>query len=514
MNKIDILLIYPQLGSWDNLLRDIPLSLIYAATNSVKKGYTVEIFDCRLYPYDWKKRLDERLQLGCSLVGLSVMTGNPITTSLEISKHVKENYGVHIVWGGPHPTILPEQTLENKYIDYVVRDWGSEALCKLISHIKDGKFRLDEISGLGFKRDGRLCLNQAICQFELLDYRDIPYHLVDINSNKYNRLQDHKIYFPIFTAIGCPYRCTFCMSPAVYKKIKGKKWIPYEVESVLAHIEYLLGKFNFTNLQIYDDDSFVDIERMRTFFKLYIEKGFNKNLKIDFRGVRINELDRMDNDFLDLMVEANVELLAIGVESGSDETLKRMKKGITLKQILKVSEKLRKYPSLKPHYNIFCGTPGETYNDLVKTKDLMLTLVKDNPSCLLGFAADWKPLPGSLMTEIAVKNYNLKLPDGLEEWAKIDSFDAKKITHPWYTKETNNYIKLLQIAGIVLGQKVEMVKSGGEHKGINIFKIFAFLAKVYRPFLEMRMKYNIASCLIEDPIKNYFTKFIGRLNLT
>ena len=54
MNNTDILLIYPQLGTFDNLLRDMPLSLIYAATESVKHGYTVKILDLRLHPDDWE----------------------------------------------------------------------------------------------------------------------------------------------------------------------------------------------------------------------------------------------------------------------------------------------------------------------------------------------------------------------------------------------------------------------------------------------------------------------------
>lgn len=510
MNEVDVLLVYPQLGSWDNLLRDIPLSVIYAATDSVKKGHRVKILDCRLYPNTWREEIDRILKGGCSLVGLSVMTGHPITTSLEVSRYVKEKYGCPVVWGGPHPTILPEQTLENRYVDFVIRDWGSKPLSELVSHIKDKNSRFEDIVGLAFKRDGAIVMNPTTRQFEILDYRDIPYHLVEIDSHKYNRLNDNKIYFPIFTAIGCPYQCSFCMSPAVYGKIQGKKWIPFPVESVFNHIEYLLEKYRITNLQIYDDDSFVNIERMREFLSGYVARGFQKTLKLDFRGARINELDKMDDGFLDLMVKANIEMLAIGVESGSDEALRRMKKGITVEQILRVSKKLERFPSLKPHYNIFCGTPGETYEDLVKTKDLMVRLVEDNPSCMLGFACDWKPLPGSVMTEVAVREYKLKLPASLEEWARIDSFDAEKITHPWYTKKTNNYIKLLQIVGMILGQKFETVSKEMSSRQFFAFKTMGLLARAYRPFLKFRLRHNFSSFLVEYPIKTFMMKLASR----
>lgn len=511
MSELDILLIYPQLGSWDNMLRDLPLSLLYAAADSVKNGYTVKIFDCRLYGDRWKAPLDALLAGGCRLVGLSVMTGNPITTSLRISRYIKTKYDVPIVWGGPHPTILPEQTLENAYIDYIIRDWGSMPLYQLISHIKHKAVDLKDIDSLGYKENNDVKLTRPVCQFEMPDFRDIPYHLVDIQSGSYNRQYDNRLYFPIFTAVGCPYKCTFCMSPAVYKKIKGKKWIPYDVDVILDHIDYLLKTYAFSNLQVLDDDSFVDLNRMHEFFVKYIQRGFHKKLTLDFRGARINELDKMDDQYLALMEKANVSLLAIGVESGSDETLKRMGKGITVDQILRVSRRLRQYPTFRPHYNIFCGIPGETYEDLVKTKELMETLARENPNCFLGFAADWKPLPGSVMTETAVKDYNLKLPENLEAWAAIDSFDAKDIEHPWYTKEIKNYIRLLQVAGTALGQKVETV-SGKENPGMSgLFSILNIFNNIYRPILKMRLKYNYSSFLLEYHIRSLLMKIFSKV---
>jgi radical SAM superfamily enzyme YgiQ (UPF0313 family) len=508
MSKTDILLIYPQLGSFDELLRDIPLSLIYAATDSVKQGFDVKILDLRLHRDNWKDEVDQYLKEGCSLVGLSVMTGNPIATSLKISSYIKAHYNTQIVWGGPHPTILPEQTLENKNIDYVIRDWGSKSLCQLIQYIKGDFSDIGSILGLGYKKNDKNFLNIPMCGFEMLDFHDLPYHLVDISGSKYNRLNNGEVIFPIFTAVGCPYKCSFCMSPAVYKKIKGKKWVPYETDFIISHIVYLSEKYDFQRLQIYDDDSFVDLDRMYTLLSEYVRNGFHKKFKLDFRGARINELDRMDDEFLGLMVRANVDLLAIGVESGSDEILKKMNKGITVAQTIRVNQRFAKFPSLRPHYNFFCGIPGETMESLIETKHLILRLLKDNPNCYLGVGADWKPLPGSVMTDRAVDEYNLSLPANLFEWAAIDSFDADKLIHPWYTKEMNNMIKLLQIAGQLLDKKIkEFRKDLGPILGNFIF----LLSILYKPILLLRLKYNVNSFMIEYDLRNFFFHRIGRL---
>jgi radical SAM superfamily enzyme YgiQ (UPF0313 family) len=435
------------------------------------------------------------------------MTGNPITNSLKISKYIKLKFNTPIVWGGAHPTILPEQTLENEYIDFAIRDWGSKALLQLIKYIKEEPIKIKNILGLGYKEDGKIILNPVQCSFEMLDYQDLPYHLVDISRENYNRLNSGEVIFPIFTAMGCPYRCAFCMAPAVYKKIKGPKWVSYSNDYILDHIDYLLGRYDFQRLQIYDDDSFVDLNKMHTLLSEYIKRGFQKRLKLDFRGARINELDKMDDDYLKLMVKANVELLAIGAESGSEISLKKMNKGITVEQTIRVNKKLARFPSLKPHYNFLCGIPGETIEDLIQTKELLIRLINDHPGCYLGAGADWKPIPGSAMTKDAVKNYGLRLPSDLIGWAAIDSFDAEKLRYPWYTNEINNYIKLLQISGQLLDRKIEN-ELNSLNRGIK--KIAFFFAKLYRPLLRLRLKFNFSRFLFEYHIRNFLLKSIKK----
>jgi len=452
-DRIDVILIYPQLGTFDNIVRDIPLSLIYAAADTVKKGYKVKIIDLRVDASAWKRSLDSYIKAGASLIGLSVMTGHPILTSLEISKYIKSRYKTPIVWGGAHPTILPEQTLENENIDYVIRDWGSRSLLELLEHLQGKSSDIKSIQGLGYKANGKSILNPSRCSFEMPHYLDLPYHLVDINAQNYNRLVNGEVILPIFTAMGCPYQCSFCMAPTIYRKVVGKKWIAYDNNEVLDHIAHLAARYEFQRLQIYDDDSFIDLDRLHDLLSGYVKRGYSKKYKLDFRGARVNELDRMDDDFVRLLVEANVELLAIGAESGSEKSLVSMNKGISVDQTIRVNQKLARHPSLKPHFNFFCGIPGETLDDLLETKKLILQLAEDNPNCYLGVGADWKPLPGTVMTDLAVQNYGLRLPANLVEWAAIDSFNAKKIVHPWYTDEINNYIKLLQIAGLLMDKK-------------------------------------------------------------
>lgn len=152
MNK-NILLIFPKLGPYDNIIKDMPLSLIYASRIVEKNGFQVTIIDQRLHS-DWRRLVKDELERKPILAGLSVMTGGPIQYALEASKFIKDNSGIPVVWGGIHPTIAPDQTLENSFIDIVVRGDGEFTLHELADtlwHTGD----ISSIKGISFKRTER-----------------------------------------------------------------------------------------------------------------------------------------------------------------------------------------------------------------------------------------------------------------------------------------------------------------------------------------------------------------------
>ncbi len=504
---IDVLLIYPKLGSMDSMVVDLPLSIIYAAAHSVKCGYDVKAVDLRCERGDWKEKLKKYMEQGVLLAGVSVMTGTPLHYAREISLFIKDNHPeTKIVWGGPHATVLPG-TINEHFIDFLIRGYGSVSLSELIGCLKSGSNDYSDIKGLSYKCNGKVFHNPRSHEHEILHYMDIPYHIIDVNSTIYTRSYMGKRVFPIFTSIGCPYRCSFCLHPAVYKEINGPKWRPYYDEDVVNHIEYVIKKFGATHICFIDDTSFPDLKRMRRIFEMIISRKVKVTL--EFRGARINEIDRMDDDFLHLMVKAGGRVLMVGVESASDMVLKRMQKGITKEQILRVNQKLAHFPELIPHYNFIYGTPGETYNTLIETKDIVLKMLGDNPRAYFGFGSDWKPIPGSKMLEIAEKEYGFKSPLSLDDWIEMDSSDAKsKIIHPWYTDKHNNMIKLMQIASFVIDDKI--IKESYNNK-VMVFRILRLLSRIYKPFALFRLRFNLHHLLIEYNIWRLILKLMPHL---
>jgi len=143
-----ILLIDPEPKGQKNL--HIPLALLHVAKPLDDNGFKVRILDTRVHDYR-DVDLDDVL-----CVGITAMT-SPIQISLglDVARHIKERRGeLPIVWGGPHPSILPEETIENPYVDIIVRGEGEDTLLELVRKIDTGQ-SWDSVKGITYKKDGR-----------------------------------------------------------------------------------------------------------------------------------------------------------------------------------------------------------------------------------------------------------------------------------------------------------------------------------------------------------------------
>ncbi|MBI4678128.1 MAG: B12-binding domain-containing radical SAM protein [Elusimicrobia bacterium] len=503
---IDALLIYPQLGSMDSMVVDLPLSVLYAAAESVKRGYRVRILDLRLEGERWRSEVDDCLREGVRLAGVSVMTGNPLKHAREISLFIREKSpSTRVVWGGPHPTVLPD-TIQEPYIDFLVRGYGSCALAELIERLQAGAQDYTGVKGLSYKRDGQAVHNPRSGLFEVIGFRDIPYGLLDVMSSKYARSFSKSRSFPIFSSIGCPYRCSFCVHPTIYAEINGPKWRPLDEDEVLDHIEHILKNYSTDRIVFIDDTSFPDLARMRRLFEGILRRGIRATL--EFRGARINEIDRMDDAFLELMTRAGGSMIMVGVESGSDNVLKNLQKGVTRNQILRANRKLARFP-ITAHYNFIYGTPGETYEDLLETKDVALQLLRDNPNAYFGFGGDWKPIPGTRTLAVAEAEYSYQPPRTMDEWIEMDSSDAeRKIAYPWYTRRHNNLIKLMQVSSFVIDDKI--IKESAGNKSL-LFRMLRLFSRIYKPIALFRLRHDLHQCPVEYEAWRWITKLMPRL---
>ena len=478
----DVILVYPKSSYIESAMKHqyLPLSLMQAAV-LVEKEASVKIVDQRTTK-KWEKEILKELDSNTLCVCLTALTGEMLNHALELSRFVKEHSDIPVVWGGVHPTILPEQTLSNKYVDMVVIGEGEVTFSELVKALRDNR-TLEGIQGIAYKKDGKIILNEYRGLLNMDDLPDPPYHLV--NMEDYIIKFDGKDMMVMETSRGCPYQCTFCYSTSFGFR---KKWRPLSVEKTLQRIRTIKEKFNVDGIEIVDDNFFVKTDRAKAILNGIVEE--NLGLFLNING-RINDIMRLDNGNLDLLERCNVRRLAVGVESGSQRILDMIKKDVTVQQIMDFKDRIDK-TKVPPYYNFVGGFPTETEDDLKQSTDLMLKLLENNKRAKVSIFHCFRPMPGTGLMDQCIDN-GLKAPGCLEEWGK---YSMMHIDHPWITDSLRRKIKMINFVSLFVDNKYEEVDS----LAVKIF------AKLYRPIAYFRLRTLNTFLFVEDILLKVYEK--------
>jgi len=504
MKKNRVVMVYPHQGFSGTYVKHMPLSLLYASSELVKDGFDVKILDTRTVSGDWRDDLKDLLNDDTLCVGLSVMSGSPIKHAIQIGRFVKSiNPDIPVVWGGPHATFYPETILrDEESCDFVISGYASESFHDLAKAMQAGEYPRD-VNGACWRENGEIKTNpDTQKEFEFIDYRDIPYDLIDDFSH-YGQLDQDKRIFSMYSAMGCPYQCTFCSSPAQYKPIKGKKWVPLKAEAIIDHVQYVVEKYDANYIYFIDDDSFPSLEHVEAIIDGIKER--NLPVGIGFRGARINEIKRMSDEFLEKLASAGTDIMHIGAECGSDRILKLIKKNCTRDDILECNRKLARHPSITAAYNFIMGTPTETLEELKMTRDMMLKIVDDHPNCIIFPPNKFRPLPGTELYNMAEETWGYKMPNTLEAWSNIEV--EADVSDQWYEKGMVQFCNLMLIASYFIDNKVAKVTSGKT----MFYKMIRLLNFLYRPFARFRLRHGLTGFLVEYWAYRVLTRTFARI---
>ncbi len=310
------------------------------------------------------------------IVGVTVTTAQ-YGSALNVSKLVKDfNPDIPIVWGGVHPTILPDEVIKNRHVDIVVRGEGEYTFLDLIQNLEG----LDKVQGITYMRNGNVTHNPNRPLINNLDELPFPARHLILGKGDY---LPHA-FGNIFATRGCPYNCIFCASSKIWtKKIRYRS-----PENVVNEIKQIRKNFE-TYLFSFEDDSFtLNKEFVKAVCKLLIEEN------LDIKWSAETRADLVSDDLIKIMKSAGCEAITIGVESGDEETLKKIKKGITLEQI-KLSKKVIKENRIRFSAFFMVGFPWEGEKEINKTILLMKEL--DPHTAFFSIAT---PYPGTELYDI------------------------------------------------------------------------------------------------------------------
>lgn len=447
----------------------IPNAILYVGTALANAGREVVLVD-QVVSRDWRGRVEAAIAAGVDYVGLTTMTGTQILNAVEIAALVRSLTDVPIVWGGIHPTLVPEQTLASDLVDIVVRGEGEATIVELDEALR-GARPLGSVRGITYL-DGGVATSTPDRPFIDLDAQPIPrYELLDMET--YARVRGGYRSVNVATSRGCPFNCGYCFVKAYHHR----QWRGMSVDRAIAWIRFLKDTYGFDRFWLDDEEFFIDLGRAREMI------GAIARLAVRWKAsMRIDSLLRVDDEFLDLLVSSGCHRLTLGVESGSNRMLELMDKRITREQAIEANRRLARV-DLHARYNFMIGFPTETIDDVNQTVSLALQLRRENPRAVVSNFAIFTPYPGSDLHGLAVR-HGLQVPGRLEDWAQFHRCADNTV---WLPAEMRRAARVLAFASPFLNQPVDSAAP----------LPVKLLGLAYRPLARQRIKRHFYGLPVE-----------------
>jgi radical SAM superfamily enzyme YgiQ (UPF0313 family) len=398
-------------------------AIMLLATVLHKAGWKVCLLDGNLYNIkDFKKELKKHLTDDVLYVGMSIMTCQ-ISWAYQIAEFIKsQRSDIPIICGGVHPTLFPEQTVQDPNVDIVaINEVISDTILPLTEAISKNS-SLDDVPGICYKEDGRIYRTDESC---LDDIRDTPFIDFTVMDHRRYAIDNflwsyypgympnvENITYPIVTALGCAYKCKFCINVILHRRYRKRS-----AEEIVDRIEFLQKEYGAKFIQFFDEDFFISKNRTLKFLDLVEEREldfyYRAWLRVDhFRDNYINV------DLAKRLYENGLIIAVMGAESGSQKVLNNLNKEITTEQILYASDVL-KQTDIIPKFSFMVGLPGETKSDMLETKRLVEMLRAENPKADVT-VINYRPYPGSQLYNILRECQLLNEPKSLKEWSEMN----------------------------------------------------------------------------------------------
>ena len=331
-----------------------PLGIGYIAAVLRDNGIDVNILDASAEDMDFKEFSEEIKNRSPDIISISALTPT-INKALETAKTAKEVLpNSIIVMGGYHPTFDFEETLENDFVDIVIRGEGEYVLRDLVETIENNG-DLREVRGIVFKEDDNIVLNPNADLIYDLDA--LPFPAFDLMPmDKYKLLDMDTHMATMITTRGCPMKCSFCSSAAMH----GRKMRQRSVDNILAEIDFLREKYDINTIAFMDDTFTLKKSRLMEFCDKLKQKDYEIMWGCTAR------VDTLDEEVLKNMKESGCITVFMGVESVDQNQLDSMDKGITVPKIenaFKMSRKL----GIRTIASVALGMPGDTKKIMNKT---------------------------------------------------------------------------------------------------------------------------------------------------
>jgi anaerobic magnesium-protoporphyrin IX monomethyl ester cyclase len=393
-----------------------PLGLAYLAGALEAAGVAVKILDCVVSPL-----CDDLLsallnEFKPDLVGATAVTMT-VDHALTVLERIKTlDPDIPTVLGGPHATFCAADILASfPQVDAVVRGEGERSLVALARAVED-RSPWNRVPGIAFREKNHIVTTDLP---PLADLNELPPPARQgIPLGRYRALG---MPVSMTTSRGCPFKCIFCVG----RKMVGAK-VRYRDPVRVVDEMAALNRLGFHQINLADDLFTANRNHCLAVCNEIMHRGLTVN------WTSFARVDTVARQTLEAMRRAGCTTISFGIESGSPEMLKRIKKGITLAQARRAMQ-LCLDCGIEPHASFILGLPGETPQTLRQTLEFGETL--QNMGANHGFHI-LAPFPGTDIRE-RIGKYDLQILS--DDWREYHANRAVVRT-AGVTPETMNAI--------------------------------------------------------------------------
>ncbi|MDO8740485.1 MAG: radical SAM protein [Candidatus Woesearchaeota archaeon] len=398
-----------------------PLGLGYLAGALEQKGHTVKIIDASAMGIGFNTTIGILKEFGPDFIGIAA--NNAVAkNALFLAGKAKEELNVPVILGGPHPSCFPEECLNTKGVDYIILGEGEKTFPELIDKIS-AKKEIKAIPGIGYKERGKAKFTVQTGPIMALDeLPPIAWHLFDFKlytplPNQYRRLPAVNY----ITSRGCPWRkCAFCYQSGIMSQVYRR----HSPERVIEDIKLLMHKYGMKEISFWDDNFLINENWIKRFCDLLKEN------KLDLAWSCYGKVSTPTEEMLKRVAEAGCWSVFYGIESGNQDLLDGINKGITLDQVRRTIKLTHKY-GMETRGSFMLAIPGETPEKAEKTIKFAIALDLDYAQFLPTYPEYGTPLYDLAMkTGKIVKGYHGRtkaayVPEGYKDGKQVEYYVKK-----------------------------------------------------------------------------------------
>lgn len=309
----------------------------------------------------------EKIPDQSDIIGLSCMFSSSWNHDISLIKLIHNKFPyAKIVLGGEHATACAKYILENhKEVNFCVHGEGEETFLELVHTIRsNGDYKA--IKGISFKENNIVITNERRSRISNIDSIPTPdWDLIPI-QNYMDRGIGHGATntrnMPLLASRGCPFQCTFCSNSQMWTT----KWVARDYKKVVDEMELYIQKFQAENFDLYDLTAIIKKDWIIQFAKEICDRGLNITYQLP-SGTRSEAIDA---EVAYWMKKSGCHELNYAPESGSNRTLKQVKKKVNLNNLLHSTKQVCSQ-GIIVMYNIILF-PNDSWRDFFLTYRFML----------------------------------------------------------------------------------------------------------------------------------------------